>query len=35
MRKPTTTLRVARLKKLAVLVFESEEMMPLDIRTIK
>jgi len=35
MRKLTTTLRVARLKKLAILVFESKKMMPLDIRTIK
>jgi len=35
MRKPTTTLRVAKLKKLVILASESEEIMPLDIKTIK
>jgi len=35
MREPTTTLRIARLKKLAILASESEEMILLNSRTIK
>ena len=35
MSEPTTTLRVARLEGFAVLASQSQEMVPLDCRTIE